>query len=165
MENALGLAGEQFAFPKAGTVEIDRHVVRVVRRTGLRTDHRRNQQYLLAVASEVYPAQTMDGRDAVDLQRCPWLPGVWSALKDKDITDAFFRHSFEVVAHRDFRNAVAVVIVDVEIDGARHILDQYVTLPSWIFEPREFRASFVYDDEVRSAVTVQVSDYQLITHF
>ncbi len=66
--------------------------------------------------------------------------------------------------HCDFRNAVAVVVVDVEIDSARHVPDEYVARPCWILEPREFGAALVHDDEVRPAVAVQVGNYELIAH-
>jgi len=76
----------------------------------------------------------------------------------------FIRHGFEVVSHRDFWNAVAVVIVNVEIDGAEHVLDEYMALPRWILEPGEFGAALVHHDGVRPAVAVQVGGYKLIAH-
>src|SRR5437016_4726518 len=148
VENAARLVAEQFAFPPAGTVKVDRHVVRVVRRLGLEADHRRHQQHLSAIAGEVDPANTMDRGDAVDLPRRPGLPRIGTALEDEHIADALVRHGLEVVPHCDFRNAVAVVIVDVEIDGTRHALDEYVALPRWILEPGEFGAALIDHDEV-----------------
>src|ERR1019366_7204086 len=94
----------------------------------------------------------------------PGLPRVRPALEDEHVADALFRYGLEVVPHCDFGNAVAVVIVNVEIDGARHVLDDYVALPRWILVPGEFSAALVYHDEVRPAVAVQVGGYKLIAH-
>src|ERR1035441_7548032 len=135
VEDAAGLGGVQFALPLTRTVEVHRHVVRVVRRGGLGPDHWGHQQHLLA-----------------------------AALEDEHVADALFRYGLEVVPHCDFGNAVAVVIVNVEIDGARHVLDDYVALPRWILVPGEFSAALVYHDEVRPAVAVQVGGYKLIAH-
>src|SRR5450759_3899197 len=164
VEDAAGLGGVQFALPLTRTVEVHRHVVRVVRRGGLGPDHWCHQQNLLAVALEVDPAKTVDGGDAVDLPGRPGLPRVRPALEDEHVADALFRYGLEVVPHCDFGNAVAVVIVNVEIDGARHVLDDYVALPRWILVPGEFSAALVYHDEVRPAVAVQVGGYKLIAH-
>src|SRR5450759_3434892 len=96
--------------------------------------------------------------------RRPGLPRVGSALEVVHVADALFRHGFEVVPHGDFWNAVAVIIVNVEIDGARHVLDDYVALPRWILVPGEFSAALVHHDEVRPAIAVQVGDHKLIAH-
>jgi hypothetical protein len=158
VEKAARLAGEQFAFPLAGTVKVDRHVVRVVRRTGLEADHRRHQQHVSAIVGEVQRRRWTVGTRSIS--RRPGLPRVRLALEDEHIADALFRHGLEVVPHCDFRNAAAVVIVDVEIDGARHVLDEYVALPRWVLVPGEFGAALVHHDEVRPAVAVQVGGYK-----
>ena len=70
----------------------------------------------------------------------------------------------EVVPHRDFGNAVAVVIVDVEVDGARHVFDDDVALPGRILVPGELRAALVDHDQVGPAVAIEVGGHELIAH-
>ena len=113
---------------------------------------------------EVDPADAVDGGDAVDLARGPGLPRVGSALEDEHIADALLRHGLEIVAHGDFRNAVAIVIVDIEVDGAGNVLDDDVALPGGILEPGEFGAALVHHDEVGAAVAVEVGGDKLVAH-
>jgi hypothetical protein len=57
-----------------------------------------------------------------------------------------------VVAHGDFRDAVAVIIEDIEVDRAGNVLNQDVALPARVLVPGQFGSALIDDDEAGFAI-------------
>ena len=64
----------------------------------------------------------------------------------------------------EFRNAVPVIVVRVQVDGSGNVFDNDVSLPAGVFVPGQLGSALIDSDQIGLAVTVQVGDDELIAH-
>ena len=152
------------ARPGVGTVRVDGRPSLVLRRDNAGARERRDDQPRRLAWLDPHPAHAMRRRHGVDGAGGPRLRRVVTVCQQQHLADAARRVGLELVRQRDLGDAVAVQIVRVQVDDARHRRREHMARPGGVLVPRQVLGALVDDDDVEALVAIQVGQHQLIAH-